>query len=143
MTDDGLRGVAYHEAGHAVVALALDLRVTRVENFHANNSGETDAENADHLPIADRIAIFVAGIQANKMFKVPIHGRAAFSRPILCSRTDFRYGQTAGDVLCDKGHQRARDLLKAHAHSVHDIAERLLTYRKIDLTGYALPVTAR
>ena len=27
MTDDGLRGVAYHEAGHAVVALALGLHV--------------------------------------------------------------------------------------------------------------------
>jgi ATP-dependent Zn protease len=143
MTDDGLRGVAYHEAGHAVVALALDLRVARVEIFHENNSGETDSENADHLPIEHRIAICVAGIQANKMFKVPIHGRAAFLDRYSVRELISDMAKTAGDVLCDKGHQRARDLLKAHAHSVHDIAERLLTYRKIDLTGYVLPVTAR
>jgi ATP-dependent Zn protease len=70
---DGLRGVAYHEAGHAVVALALDLHVARVEIFHEDHSGATDVAPTDHLPLADQIAIYVAGINAEKLFDAPTH----------------------------------------------------------------------
>jgi hypothetical protein len=49
--------VADHEAGHAVVALALGLRVARVEVVPEDHSGATDVEPADHLPIEDRIAL--------------------------------------------------------------------------------------
>ncbi|MFB9266464.1 hypothetical protein ACFFWD_25465 [Bradyrhizobium erythrophlei] len=40
--------------------------------------------------------------------------------------------------LHGKGHQRAWDLLTAHASSVEDIDAQLLAHRKIDLTGYVL-----
>jgi ATP-dependent Zn protease len=50
MTDAGLRGVAYHEAGHAVVALALGLRVERVQIFGVD-LGKTDLAPTDHLPL--------------------------------------------------------------------------------------------
>lgn len=40
--DDDFLGVAYHEAGHAVVALALGLRVARVEVVPEDHSGATD-----------------------------------------------------------------------------------------------------
>ena len=76
MTDDGLRGVAFHEAGHAVVALALGLPVARVEIFHEDNSGVTDIAGADGLPLVDHIALFVAGMNAEKMFDAPTHKSA-------------------------------------------------------------------
>jgi hypothetical protein len=46
--------------------------------------------------------------------------------------------EAEGDVLRDKGHQRAWDLLGDHVRSVEDIAAQLLAQRKIDLTGYVL-----
>ncbi|MGY4465581.1 hypothetical protein ACVWWK_001263 [Bradyrhizobium sp. LB9.1b] len=140
VADDALRSVAYHEAGHAVVALALGLRVARVEIFQGDYSGGTDTAHVDHLPLDHRIAICVAGMAAEKMFDAPSshdlahigdHGRVVE----LLNGID----EAAGDELRDRGHQRAWDLLKAHAGDVENIAAELfLTRRKIDLTDYAL-----
>ena len=138
MIDDGLRGVAHHEAGHAVVALALGLCVARVEIFNEDSSGGTDVENADHLPIVDRIAICVAGMNANHMFNAPTHELAAFQDHVRVRNLILDIDEADGDVLRDEGHQRAWDLLKAHASSVEDIATQLLAQHKIDLTGYVL-----
>jgi ATP-dependent Zn protease len=135
---DGLRGAAYHEAGHAVVALALGLRVERVEIFDEDNSGSADVEPAKHLPLVDRLAICLAGINANHMFKAPMHELAGFQDHVMVRKLVSDIPETEGDILRDKGHQRAWDLLKAHARSVEDIAAQLLAQRKIDLTGYAL-----
>ena len=138
MTDDGLRGVAYHEAGHAVVALALDLHVARVEIFDEDHSGATDIALSDHLSLVDQIAICVAGINANKMFTAATHELAAFQDHVSVYTLIADIAETDGDAFRDKGHQRAWDLLKAHANSVQDIASQLLAQRKIDLTGYVL-----
>jgi ATP-dependent Zn protease len=139
MTDNGLRGVAYHEAGHAVVALALGLHVARVEIFHEDYSGATDIAPSDHLPLVDQIAICVAGMSAGEMFDAPAsheyasmgdHGRVIG----LLGDID----EAEGDVLRDAGHERAWDLLGTHASSVEDIAAQLIAQRKIDLTEYLL-----
>jgi Peptidase M50B-like len=138
MTNDGLRGVAYHEAGHAVVALALGLSVARVEIFHEDNSGVTDIAGADGLPLVDHIALFVAGMNAEKMFDAPTHKSAGGG-----DRANVRELLKGIDIvpaheLRQKGHQRAWDLLNDHHSSVNDIAERLIAHRKIDLAGYVL-----
>jgi len=138
MTDDVLRGAAYHEAGHAVVALALRLRVARVEIFE-DHAGRTDVEPTEHLPIEDRIAICVAGMAAADMFDAP----PSYELAHLGDEGDVRdllydIDEASADELRDKGVQRALDLLKVHVNSVEDIAARLLAERKIDLTGYAL-----
>jgi hypothetical protein len=139
MTDDGLRGVAYHEAGHAVVALALGLRVARVEIFHEDYSGATDIALADHLSLVDRIAVCVAGMNAGEMFNAPAsHEYASIGDHGRVIELLGDMAEAEGDVLRDNGHQRAWDLLKAHAPSVEDIAAQLLAHRKIDLTGYVL-----
>lgn len=139
MTDDGLRSVAYHEAGHAVVALALGLKVARVEIFHEDFSGGTDVESAYHLSIEDRIAICVAGMAAAKMFNAPpSHELANMGDHGLVIELLYDIDEASGDELRDKGHQRAWDLLRAHARAVEDIAAQLIKKRKIDLTGCVL-----
>jgi ATP-dependent Zn protease len=138
--DDDLRSVAFHEAGHAVVALALDLKVARVEIVQDDYSGGTDIENSDHLPLMDRIAICVAGMNAAEMFDaLPSHDLANFGDHglVMTLLTDID-DEAEADALRDQGHQRAWDLLKVHADSVEDIAAQLLAHRKIDLTGYVL-----
>ncbi|MGV7216046.1 hypothetical protein [Bradyrhizobium sp. UFLA05-112] len=142
MTDEALRSVAYHEAGHAVVALALGLKIARVQIFQEDYSGAADAENADHLPLVDRIAICVAGMNAAEMFDAPPSHELADSgdhRMVLelleeLEETD----ETTAYDLRQNGHRRAWDLLEAHASSVEDIAAELLAQRKIDLTEYVL-----
>jgi len=137
MTDDGLRSVAFHEAGHAVVALALGLHVARVEIFDEDYSGATDIVPSDHLPLADQIAICVAGMNAGEMFNAPaFHEYANVGDHGKVIELLYDIDEAEGDVLRDAGHERAWDLLKAHTRSVEDIAARLLAERKIDLTGY-------
>ena len=141
MTGDALRGVAFHEAGHAVVALALGLPIARVEIFQEDYSGGTDVdvEEAAHLPIEDQIAICVAGKAAEQLFNAPSsHELAHFGDHGRVIELLDEIDETTGDELRDKGHQRAWDLLKAHARSVEDIAAQLLAHRKIDLSGYVL-----
>jgi hypothetical protein len=139
MTDNGLRSVAYHEAGHAVVGLALGLPVARVQIFDTDNSGKADIGNAEHLPIVDQIAICVAGMAATKMFDAPsAHEFANLGDHGQVIELLYDIDEATGDELRDKGHQRAWDLLKAHVRNVEDIAAQLLAQRKLDLTGYAL-----
>jgi ATP-dependent Zn protease len=142
MTDDALRSVAYHEAGHAVVALALGLKVARVEIFPDDYSGGTDAENSDHLPLVDRIAICVAGMNSAEMFDaLPSHELADAGDHRMVVELLEEMEETDEAMAYDlrqEGHQLAEDLLKIHASSVEDIAAKLLAQRKIDLTGYVL-----
>ena len=122
MIDDGLRGVAYHEAGHAVVALALDF-VAVLQIFHEDHSGAADVETSDHLPLVDRIAICVAGMAAEEMFDThALHELAHMGDHGRVIELIKDIEEAEGDVLRDNGHQRAWDLLKAHASSVEDIA---------------------
>lgn len=143
MTDDGLRGVAFHEAGHAVVALALGLHVARVEIFEDDYSGATDIAPSDHLSLVDQIAICVAGMNAGEMFNAPASHEYADSgdHGMVVELLDD-IAEAEGYILRQKGHQRAWDLLKAHKQRVEAIAARLLAQRKIDLTGYVLTLTA-
>ena len=73
---ENLRDAAYHEAGHMVVAQFLGLTVREVE-IEEDGSGRADIGSAEHLPLVDQIAICVAGIQAQELFKCPIHQHAA------------------------------------------------------------------
>jgi hypothetical protein len=144
MTDAGLRGVAYHEAGHAVVALALGLRVERVQIFGVD-LGKTDVAPTDHLPLVDRLAIAVAGIDANHMFKAPMSMRASNGDRARVWELVKHLPKAESDAARNKGHERSWKLLKAHVPSVEHIAAELLAHRKIDLTGYVMNrhVTAR
>ena len=143
MTDDGLRGAAYHEAGHAVVALALGLQVARVEIF-GTDLGATDVAPTDHLPLVDRLAIAVSGINANHMFKAPMSMSASNGDRGRVLELVRDISKAESYTLREQGHQRAWDLLRLHRASVEHIAAQLLAERKIDLTGFVLkPVTAR
>lgn len=138
MIDNGLRGVAYREAGHAVVALALGLQLLASKFAMRIIREQPTSQGADCLPLVDRIAICVAGMNANHVFNAPSHELAAFQDLVHIYNLIFDIAEPEGDVLRDKGHERAWDLLKVHDGSVHDIAARLLAERKIDLTGYVL-----
>jgi hypothetical protein len=61
-----LFATAAHEAGQAIVARVLGLRVAFL-GIAADGSGKSSIESADHLAIADQIAVYTAGTQAVKL----------------------------------------------------------------------------
>jgi hypothetical protein len=69
-------GTAYHEAGHALVALHYGLMVMRVW-IAANGDGGTDYIGGDaHLPLHTRFVLRLAGSAATQHFNVPIEDSA-------------------------------------------------------------------
>jgi hypothetical protein len=77
---DQLRGAAFHEAGHVVVARFLGLHVREVEIGMDGDdaSGRAEIGCADQLSFIDQIALCAAGIEAQDMFDAPTHKYAGF-----------------------------------------------------------------
>jgi hypothetical protein len=79
MTEDAPHmrfGTAIHEAGHAIVMWALGIKVGTIEIRIGgdNTKGRVDPLSSDeHLPLLDRIAICLAGIEAQHVFECPTH----------------------------------------------------------------------
>jgi ATP-dependent Zn protease len=138
MVNDELRGVAYHEAGHAVVALALDLRVARVEIINDSKGGTDVIDRHDDLQLEDQIALCFGGIAAEERFDAPTHEMSGFSDEACVLNLVSHVPEAERDALEARGYQRARDLLETYSHAVEDIAAQLLARRKIDLNGYLL-----
>src|SRR5262245_13730990 len=75
MTDER-RGAAFHEAGHAVVAWCLRLQVNSIAIGLCGDDtkGRTCiASDQSHLPIVDRLALCLAGLDAEEFFDAPTH----------------------------------------------------------------------
>lgn len=81
MTKESHRGTAYHEAGHAVVAWALGVRVAKVEIGPADRGypgGTHTYPPEEALSLRDQLAILLGGKAAEFLFDAPTHGRAWF-----------------------------------------------------------------
>jgi len=72
------QGFCCHEAGHAVVAFSLGVRVVAVSVFFTEKEGwkgYTKTEGTDHLPWKDQIMLHIAGMAAEEFFNCPkTHG---------------------------------------------------------------------
>ena len=81
---DQLRGAAFHEAGHVVVARFLGLRVSEVEiGMNGDDaSGRAEISCADQLSFIDQIALCAAGLEAQEMFDAPTHKSTPVSATI-------------------------------------------------------------
>ena len=75
-SDDLLRGAAFHEAGHVVVAMNFGLAVGEIE-ISDDGSGRSQIAPPDHLPLVDQIALCVADTEAQELFNCHTHVLAA------------------------------------------------------------------
>jgi peptidase M50B-like protein len=143
---DDMAKAAFHEAGHAVVAWSLCLRVEHIELDLANNSGHAEIANADE--VVHQVVISYAGFEAEEMFKGP----AAFVR----AEDDFKRAeedlknelaqQYLKDLYSPEGRwlqvtcrECARDWLRMREVQVRRIAEELLNPpNKIDRARFEL-----
>ena len=71
MTEQYPQGLCCHEAGHAVVAFSLGVRVVAVSIFFTEKKGwkgDTKTEGTDHLPWRDQIMLRIAGRAGEELF---------------------------------------------------------------------------
>jgi hypothetical protein len=138
--DDHLRGTAYHEAGHAVVAFALKLRVFSivVRERGAGNS-RTKTDPADHLPLTDQLAVLAAGKVAERAFKSPLPDHAGDSDSVKALNLILTHHKGASsdeiELHMTAGHVCARALLAEHQDRVIRVAEHLREARQADAVG--------
>jgi hypothetical protein len=128
-SDDLLRGAAFHEAGHVVVAIHFGLTVGEVE-ISDDGSGKSHISPSDHLPVVDQIALCVAGIEAQELFGCRTHPLAAAADyGLVIGRVD---GFTKAESLAcrNAGYMRALEILKKRRSEVEKLAQYLLEHRR-------------
>ena len=132
MNDDAaLRGAAYHEAGHVIVARKLGLQVAEIE-IGDDGSGHAQISPADHLSRGDQIALCVAGIEAQELFKCRTHELApAADYARVIALVD---GLTEAESLEYRKarYARALEILKLHLADVERLARHLIEHRRAD-----------
>jgi hypothetical protein len=138
---DYLRGVAYHEAGHAVVAFALGLRVVSILlREQGAGDSETKTTPADHLSMTDQIAVLTAGKAAERAFNCPLpddHGNGAIEKALnLILRNCDGASSDAIDLHMMAGQVRARALLAEHQGRVIKIAKHLREVRHVEAAEF-------
>jgi ATP-dependent Zn protease len=139
--DDHLRGMAFHEAGHAVVAWSLNLRVESIyiREIGAGNSA-TKTDPPDHLPLLDQLAMLAAGVEAERAFKSPLPEHAGVRDRLMAITLVLQdHEGLASDEIqshLTAGHSRARELLLEHRDRVIRVAERLRDARQIDAAEF-------
>ena len=133
MTIEERRSTAIHEAGHVVVAWALGLPVGSMEigcnGDDTAGRSEID-ETAHQLSLVDRIALCIAGMEAQLLFgceSIHLHGGSS----VIIKMLDDLLEEEA-DTIRSKGYDRAAELLVCRRPLIERIAERLAISGKLE-----------
>jgi ATP-dependent Zn protease len=123
---DERRGAGIHEAGRAVVAWALELKVRRIAIGVGGDlpAGETDIEEKQSMSLIDRIALSTAGGMAQHTFKAP-NGISTVSvmdkiRDLIGERDEIVRSE-----LRQIGFEKSYELLSRHRDKVARLADAL------------------
>lgn len=131
--NDELRGVAFHEAGHAVVARFYGLTVGEIAIGigDSNANGRTRIALDEHLPLIDRIAVCMAGVAAQDLFNCP--SREWLGMADYVKVGELVAGLADGESLEIRvvGYQRACEILRMRGPDVKRLAGRLIDQRRI------------
>ena len=127
---------AYHEAGHAVVAWCLGLEVQCINIRPDDAGGSAVIGTAEHLAMVDRIAVAVAGAEAEHVFAQKTHELGIYDdMGVLVTLLDEILEPEAMQLRQD-GYRRAHDLLVAHKDKVTRLAERLVEVQTVDAAEF-------
>jgi hypothetical protein len=131
------RGIAYHEAGHAVAGWALGLQVGISRVFYDDAKGwkgDTQIADASRLSLPTQIAIYAAGYTAEQVFECRAHEQAA-----LCDHAKiYLLLKAAGiseqdhPIRIAEGNSVAGGLMEVHKSKTIALAERLAECGHVD-----------
>jgi hypothetical protein len=138
-----LRAMAFHEAGHAVVAWSLDLPVgdIYIRGIGEGNGG-AQIGGVENLSFIDRIAVCFAGIEAGKVFQSPQPSWAGNADCGMAFSLLTGMPEDHAEWLWDRGAARAGELLVEHKGKVIRLVERLIDVRQIDAAEFLSLMTA-
>ena len=132
-TNDKLRGTAFHEAGHVIMARELGLRVGEIAiGIDGEVNGRTDIASAQHLPLIDQIALCVSGVVAQLLFDWPRHNIAGADDYTRVVQLVVGMSNTKGRKMRNAGWTCSRAILERRATEVERLADQLLHQRRID-----------
>ncbi len=134
-TESDLFATAAHEAGHAIVARMLGLRVAFLK-IAADGSGKSSIEPAHHLEIADQIAVYTAGSQAVKVLGFEQRRQAGDDDHGKVYELLNAYPEAEHDHLRSEGHRRASQILRDHRGALDRVAARLWRKWHVDGTTF-------
>ena len=132
------RGTAYHEAGHAVVAFALDVRVVSVRVVFTEEKGwhggtDTPEGAADQLSWEDRITMRIAGKAAEELFDCPADPLASLHDLGEIDSLLNRMGMSdEREARIAAGKARARIILQQHRERALRLIGHLVDHGRID-----------
>jgi hypothetical protein len=134
---DFLRPNAYHEGGHAIVAWAMDVPVHEIAirddapGHHTKTGGGKEIE---HLALSDLVVLLNAGRQAEAIFGhlLPSWASDGDRMDTVKLLADNDISDTAEIERCiEWGCERARQILRRHAHQVDRLAAQLIECRRM------------
>jgi ATP-dependent Zn protease len=129
-------GAAVHEAGHAIVAWAVDLKVCRLRIIGDDGQGASCIECSDHLPILHRIAVAEAGMAAVELLSAPEPlPQAGFSDAVKIRNLLDGYPDDQCKQLIREGCERAREILVDRLSILTDLANALALSGLLDATA--------
>lgn len=133
-SDDLLRGAAFHEAGHVVVAIHFGLTVGEIE-ISNDGSGKSQISPSDHLPLVDQIALCAAGIEAQELFDCHTHPLAAAADYGLVIGLMDGFTEAERLACRNAGYLRALEILKKQRPEVERLASYLIEHRRAHGNG--------
>jgi ATP-dependent Zn protease len=127
---------AYHEAGHAVVAWCLGLEVRSINIRPDDAGGSAVIGGSERLAMVDRIAVTVAGAEAEHFFKLRTHELGIYGDMRMLVTLLDEIPEHKAIQLREDGYRRAHDLLMAHEDKVVRLAQRLFEVRFVDAAEF-------
>ena len=132
-------GAAYHEAGHALVALHYGLEVGLIV-VRENGDGGTDISRIEHLSLLDRVAVCMGGGAAQQHFQAPATDHAMTADYVLIYNLTPEMTDEEREAAIEKAFVRARSIIAQNADEVARLAKTLITRRSIKLDEIQPPV---
>jgi ATP-dependent Zn protease len=136
MTEQYPQALCCHEAGHAVVAFSLGVRVVAVSVLFTEKrgwKGDTKTEGTDHLPWKDQIVLRIAGKAAEEFFDRPADPRASLhDLGEIASLLDRMGMSEEREALIAEGKARARTLLEEHREQAFRLVTRLVEHGHVN-----------
>lgn len=121
--EDGMRwSAAVHEAGHAVVAWALGLRVLAI-SVNDDGGGRSEIECAVRRPLCQQIAVAEAGMVAAELLATPTLPQAGMTDAVKVMELLEQHGAPCCKSV--EGHRYAWQILKSRAALVCHLAVAL------------------